>query len=128
MLRRPGGVSRFFQLGSDGQATVTIIDNDDADGAWAVTIAPSSWESVEVRLPAGRPCEEAGAICAGDGRRLSTGFIKQIPGPTPADVRTGFILMDTSSATNQRVLATLSHGLSIELDTRAADRTASARM
>ena len=66
------------------------------EGAWAVTIAPSSWESVEVRLPAGRPCEEAGAICAEDGRHLSTGFIKQIPGPTPVDVVTGFILVDTS--------------------------------
>ncbi|MCY4555326.1 MAG: cadherin-like beta sandwich domain-containing protein, partial [Chloroflexi bacterium] len=40
-------------------------------GLWRVRVQPKNWKDVTVTLRGGRDCAEAGAVCAGDGRRLS---------------------------------------------------------
>ena len=62
-------------------------------GAWAVTIAPESVAAVQVRLVGERPCEEAGAICTVDGRRLSTELLTRIAGPVLTEV----VLVDAAA-------------------------------
>ena len=41
---------------------------------WRFTVTPSGMGSVSVLLTGNRACSEAGAICSGDGRRLSNGL------------------------------------------------------
>ena len=75
----------------------------DAPGAWVVTVAPDSGADVTVALRGGRPCDEAGAICTADGRRLGHGLLMAVPGRGPlhgAPVLAGFVLVDAESGTD----------------------------
>ncbi len=72
-------------------------------GAWVVTVAPDSGADVTVALRGGRPCDEAGAICTADGRRLGHGLLMAVPGRGPlhgAPVLAGFVLVDAESGTD----------------------------
>ena len=48
---------------------------------WEVTVEPDSNDDVSVILRADRPCDEAGAICTGNGRRLSNRLELTVSGP-----------------------------------------------
>ena len=54
-----------------------------ADDLWRFTVAPSGAGDVEIRLPGGRDCADAGAICTSDGRQLSAGLAGTVEGPPP---------------------------------------------
>ena len=49
------------------------------------TVRPSSNRDVVIVLPADRPCDEEGAICTSDGKRLSNRLELTVPGPAPAN-------------------------------------------
>ena len=75
----------------------------DEPGAWVVTVAPDSGADVTVALRGGRPCDEAGAICTADGRRLGHGLLMAVPGRAAlhgAPVLAGFVLVDAASGTD----------------------------
>ncbi len=48
---------------------------------WRIHVEPDSDEEVVLILPADRACNEAGAICAADGRPLSQRLEIRVPGP-----------------------------------------------
>ena len=50
---------------------------------WEITVEPDSDGDVTVVVPSGRPCDESGAICTGDGRRLSNRLEATTAGPAP---------------------------------------------
>ena len=55
-----------------------------ADGRsdlWEITVAPGSTADVVVALPADRACDIKGAVCTGDGKRLSNRPELTVPGP-----------------------------------------------
>ena len=73
---------------------------EDEPEAWVVTVAPDSGADVTVALRGGLPCDEAGAICTADGRRLGHGLLMAVPGRGPlhgAAVLTGFVLVDATA-------------------------------
>ncbi len=49
---------------------------------WAMLVSPSSNGTVTIELPATTDCEATGAICTGDGRKLSTALSIEVPGST----------------------------------------------
>ena len=49
--------------------------------AWRMTVEPDSAEAVAVTLRGDRPCGEQGAMCTGDGRRLSNSPSLRVAGP-----------------------------------------------
>ena len=49
------------------------------------TVRPSSDLDVAIVLPADRPCDDEGAICTSDGKRLSNRLALTVPGPAPAN-------------------------------------------
>ena len=51
---------------------------------WEITVDPSGNADVSVSLPVTTDCDSQGAICTGDGRRLSNGLALLVPGPAPA--------------------------------------------
>ena len=51
---------------------------------WEITVDPSGDADVSVSLPVTTDCDSQGAICTGDGRRLSNGLALLVPGPAPA--------------------------------------------
>ena len=81
-----------------GNASVTAASRvADEPGAWVVTVAPDSTAAVELRLEAGRECDEEGALCTAAGTRLSAGLLTMVGGPPPAGVLAGFMLVDAES-------------------------------
>ena len=56
---------------------------DGQDDLWRFTVEPSGSDDVDIRLPAGRDCGEAGAICTAHGQQLSAGLASTVEGPPP---------------------------------------------
>ena len=56
---------------------------------WEITMDPSGNNDVAIVLPADRNCTETGAICTGDGRKLSQRLELTVPGPGAAPEVTG---------------------------------------
>ena len=48
---------------------------------WEITVAPTGDGRVTVVLPITTDCDAEGAVCAGDGRRLSNRLELTVPGP-----------------------------------------------
>ena len=48
---------------------------------WRITVRPTSTGDVTIELPATTDCEAAGAICTGDGRKLSNSLNFTVSGP-----------------------------------------------
>ena len=48
---------------------------------WAITVTPSTRETVTVALPARTDCAAAGAVCTGDGRGIEVSVSAEVPGP-----------------------------------------------
>ena len=49
--------------------------------SWRITIQPDGNGAVTIVLPITTDCEAAGAVCTGDGRKLSSGLSVIVPGP-----------------------------------------------
>ena len=49
---------------------------------WRVTVQPGANGDVTIVLPATTDCDAQGAICTGDGRKLSSRLELTVPGPS----------------------------------------------
>ena len=56
---------------------------EDGEQVWEFEIEPGSDDDLTMRIDAGRPCNEPGAICTADGRSLSEGIATTVEGPDP---------------------------------------------
>ena len=54
---------------------------------WEITVQPSGNAGVTVALPATTNCSSQGAICTGDGRKLSSALEVTVPGPEASSQR-----------------------------------------
>ena len=52
--------------------------------SWTITVKPDTSAAVTIRLPATTDCNNAGAICTDDGRKLNHSTSATIPGPAAA--------------------------------------------
>ena len=48
---------------------------------WELTVEPAGSGPVSILTPLDRACTETGALCTADGRALSTGLARSVPGP-----------------------------------------------
>ena len=62
---------------------------DDRSDLWEVRLTPESDAMVTVSLSPAADCDAAGAVCTEDGRMLSGGVARVIPGPPPNSPATG---------------------------------------
>ena len=62
---------------------------DDRSDLWEVRLTPESDAMVTVSLLPAADCDAAGAVCTEDGRMLSGGVARVIPGPPPNSPATG---------------------------------------
>ena len=53
-----------------GGAVSRVGAVDGTGRTWAISVTPGGWAPVTIRIAAGRDCDQAGAICSSDGRRL----------------------------------------------------------
>ena len=74
------------------------LDNphDEADGIqpnreWRITVEPGGNGDVVIVLPIAEDCDDTGAVCTADGRKLSNQTEITVPGNTPATGRPGII-------------------------------------
>ena len=71
-------------------ATVEAVSRvDDRSDLWEVRLTPESDAMVTVALLPAADCDAAGAVCTEDGRMLSFGVARVIPGPPPNSPATG---------------------------------------
>ena len=74
------------------------------------TVLPSSDLDVVIVLPADRPCDDEGAICTSDGKRLSNRLELTVPGPAPANApATGAPTISGTAQVGQTLTATTSN-------------------
>ena len=74
------------------------------------TVRPSSNLDVVIVLPADRPCDEEGAICTSDGKRLSNRLELTVAGPVPANApATGAPTISGTAQVGQNLTATTSN-------------------
>ena len=58
--------------------------------SWTVEVAPDGDGAVEITLPATRDCAAAGAVCTGEGRKLSQAVAATVPGPAEGALTASF--------------------------------------
>ena len=63
--------------------------NQPSNISWRITIQPDGNGNVTAVLPVTTDCEAVGAVCTGDGRKLSSGLSVVIPGPAQNKPATG---------------------------------------
>ena len=56
---------------------------DSRKDLWELTVAPAGTGAVSILALQNRACTETGALCTADGRMLSTGLGRSVPGPAP---------------------------------------------
>ena len=74
----PGGAGTRSNSRSIGNRNA---GRQDGEVVWEFEIEPDSDGDVTVSIEAGRPCDEAGAICTADGRSLSEDISTTVEGP-----------------------------------------------
>ena len=74
---------RDHALTVTGGAVTEAHRVDERSDLWEFTVEPSSSGAVSILVSAGRACAEIGALCTSDGRMLSTGLGRSVPGPVP---------------------------------------------
>ena len=78
---RVTSVRRVDNRPAGGAAGRSGGGQEDGEQVWEFEIEPGSGEDLTMRIDAGRPCDEAGAICTADGRSLSQGIATTVEGP-----------------------------------------------
>ena len=56
---------------------------DSRKDLWELTVEPAGTGAVSILALQNRACTETGALCTADGRMLSTGLGRSVPGPSP---------------------------------------------
>ncbi len=85
---RPAGGAGARSAGRSGGGQED--GQEDGESVWEFEIEPGSAEDLTMRIDAGRPCDEAGAICTADGRSLSEGIVTTLEGPDPVALTAEF--------------------------------------
>ena len=55
--------------------------NPPSNVGWEITVSPNGDDDVTVSLPVTTDCDSQGAVCTGDGRKLSNAIAITVPGP-----------------------------------------------
>ena len=94
---------------SDGTITSARRVNG-RDDLRQFTVRPSSNLDVAIVLRADRPCDDEGAICTSDGKRLFNRLALTVPGPAPANaLATGAPTINGTAQVGQTLTATTSN-------------------
>ena len=72
---------RDHALTVSGGTVTAAARVDGRKDLWELTVEPAGSGPVSILTPLGRACTEAGALCTADGRALSTGLARSVPGP-----------------------------------------------
>ena len=73
--------------------------------SWRITIQPDGNGAVTIVLPITTDCEAAGAVCTGDGRKLSSGLSVIVPGPVQNSPATGAPTISGTAQVGQTLTA-----------------------
>ena len=76
---RPAGGAAVRSAGRSGGGQEDGPEN--GEPVWEFEIEPGSDDDLTMRIDAGRPCDEPGAICTADERSLSEGIATTVEGP-----------------------------------------------
>ena len=70
-----------FNEDDDGPVTIAQRKVQGSNQTWTITVEPQGNGAITVTLPATTDCNDSGAICTGDGRKLSNSLSFTVSGP-----------------------------------------------
>ena len=90
---------------------------DSRKDLWELTVAPAGTGAVSILAPQDRACTETGALCTADGRMLSTGLGRTVPGPSPQGQRSPAPLANSTATGTPSISGTAQVGETLTADT-----------
>ena len=90
---------------------------DSRKDLWELTVAPAGTGAVSILALQNRACTETGALCTADGRMLSTGLGRTVPGPSPQGQRSPAPLANSTATGTPTISGTAQVGETLTADT-----------
>ena len=90
---------------------------DSRKDLWELTVAPAGTGAVSILAPQDRACTDTGALCTADGRMLSTGLGRTVPGPSPQGQRSPAPLANSTATGTPSISGTAQVGETLTADT-----------
>ena len=91
---------------------------------WTITVEPDGYGAVTIRLPETTDCNASGAICTGDGRRLSHSLPATVAGPVGISVADAQVEEDEDAVLAFVVTLSRAAGGTLSVDYATSDGTA----
>ena len=90
---------------------------DSRKDLWELTVAPTGTGAVSILALQNRACTETGALCTADGRMLSTGLGRSVPGPAPQGRQSRAPLANSPATGAPSISGTVQVGETLTADT-----------
>ena len=90
---------------------------DSRKDLWELTVEPAGTGAVSILALQDRACTETGALCTADGRMLSTGLGRSVPGPVPQGRQSPAPLANSPATGAPSISGTVQVGETLTADT-----------
>ena len=100
--------------------------NKPSNRSWTVTVEPGSKADLAIAIAATADCEQAGAVCNGDGEPLSAGVAATVPGPPGVSVADARVEEAAGATVDFAVTMSRAASETVTVDYATSDGTAEA--
>ena len=115
-----------FTLSGNANVNQARRKTQGSNESWTIQVDPKGNEQVSITLPATTNCNSSGAICTGDGRKLSHSTSATIAGPPSISVADATVTEAAGAVLAFTVSLSRSSGSNVTVDYATSDGTATA--
>ena len=115
-----------FTLSGNANVNQAQRKTQGSNQSWTIRVDPKGNEQVSITLPATTNCSTSGAICTGDGRKLSHSTSATIAGPPSISVADATVTEAAGAVLAFTVSLSRSSGNNVTVDYATSDGTATA--
>ena len=115
-----------FTLSGNANVNQAQRKTQGSNQSWTIQVDPKGNEQVTITLPATTNCNSSGAICTGDGRKLSHSTAATIAGPPSISVADATVTEAAGAVLAFTVSLSRSSGSNVTVDYATSDGTATA--
>ena len=115
-----------FTLSGNANVNQAQRKTQGSNQSWTIQVDPKGNEQVTITLPATTNCNSSGAICTGDGRKLSHSTSATIAGPPSISVADATVTEAAGAVLAFTVSLSRSSGNNVTVDYATSDGTATA--
>ena len=115
-----------FTLSGNANVNQAHRKTQGSNQSWTIQVNPKGNEQVTITLPATTNCNNSGAICTGDGRKLNHSTSATVAGPPSISVADATVTEAASAVLAFTVSLSRSSGSNVTVDYATSDGTATA--